>query len=110
MATLTITNPTLDSPDTAMVAADAGGDEFPGTNQSVLLVHNGDGSAKTVTIVSQVTDTPGVTGADIAESVPAGETWAFRLGNLIDRFLDADGLVQVTYSAVTNVEVAVIEF
>lgn len=108
MATLTIKTVDLDDPDPALVAAAAGGDQFLGTKQTLLIVKNDDVSSMNVTLTSQVSDAPGVTAADIVEAVPAGEARTFAFGSNITRFKDVDGYVQVAYSAVTSVTVGVI--
>lgn len=114
MATLTVQNASLDGLEPTYAAADAAGDEFSGqetglavTARVLLHVKNGDASPHTVTVASQV-DTPpaGTAAADKVVSIPAGEE------RIIGRFpaglVDADGLVHVTYDAVTSVTVAAI--
>jgi len=109
MATLSITTVSLSSPDPGMAAADAGGDQFLGTKRTAFVVYNGDASAKEVTIASQVSDTPGVTSDDVVVSVPAGEMRVFPLASYFNKFQDSNDYVQVTYDAVTSLEVAAIE-
>lgn len=85
-------------------AAAALGDTLkPGANQ-VLIVTNGDASAKTVTLVRPGTEY-GQANADVAKVIPAGETWYFLVP---PEFADTDGLIDITYSAVTSVTVAVV--
>lgn len=89
-----------------LVAATAGGDTIavdgPGV---ILIVKNGDASAKTVTVVRPGT-TYGTNDPDIAKTLAAGETG--YLGPIPVDFADANGLVAVTYSAVTSVTVGVL--
>lgn len=81
------------------------GDEVPVGNGRILIVKNGDASAKTVTVA-----TPGtVKGLDIAEAskaITAGGIWVLPLA---DEFRNSVGRATVTYSAVTSVTLAVVE-
>jgi hypothetical protein len=88
----------------ALVAASGGGDSFPAGTRRCLHVKNADASSKTVTIHSQKKCDQGAT-HDVAVVVAAGAEK--RLGPYSpSRFADVNGLVQVTYSAVTSVTVA----
>lgn len=82
---------------------DAGnGNYFPNDGQTVLVVYNGDASSKTVTVVS-VPCSHGRSG-DVAVTVAAGaqaELGPFQT----DTFNQADGTVQVNWSASTSVKV-----
>lgn len=86
-------------------AATALGDTIrPAANQ-VLIVTNGDASAKTVTLVRPGAEY-GQNNPDVAKIVPAGETWYLLVP---PEFADpTDGLIDVTYSAVTEVAVALV--
>lgn len=88
-------------------AASAGGDRFPRTPKSYLHVKNGSGASITVTLNSIKACDQGFDHDEVV-TVPAG---ADRLigGFDTDRFADAAGYVNVTYSAVTTVTVAAIE-
>jgi len=87
-------------------AAAAGGDSFANTGKEFLHVKNGHSGSQTVTVNSQ---TPCNYGSDhdVAVAVPAG-------GERIigpfpkDRFNDANGLAQLTYSGVTLLTIAVV--
>lgn len=88
-----------------MNAANGGGDtvlvDAPGV---YLLVRNGDASAKTVTIVDPRTSY-GQANPDIPVVIAAGNQAV--IGPIPPEFADANGLVSITYSAVTSVTVGV---
>lgn len=88
-------------------AAAAGGDRFPRTTRGYLHVKNGGGAAITVTLNSQKPCDQGFDHDELV-NVPAG---AERLigGFADDRFADAQGYVNVTYSAVAGLTVAAVE-
>lgn len=89
-------------------SAAAGGDSFPRrSGDTVLHVKNGDASQHTVTIVSQASPGPGEASANEDVAIPAGEERF--IGPFPEAFEDADGLVQITYDAVTSVTVAAID-
>ena len=94
--------------------AAAGGDAVLNvTGDVVLHVKNGDAASKTVTVTAQrtsqsVSDFGEMSKSNIQVAIPAGE----------DRFIgpfpkaaynDGAGKVQVTYSAVTSVEIAALQ-
>lgn len=86
------------------VAASAGGDTFaPGDVK--LVVVNGDASPHTVTIAVPGNTKYGQAQPDIAQTIPAGEEWEFGPFP-VDLADPADGVVHVTYDAVTSVTVA----
>jgi hypothetical protein len=91
-------------------AADSGGDTIAspgGGSTTVLKVKNGDASAKTVTLV-RPGSSYGQANPDVSKSIPAGEEHEFVVPAA---FADpADGLVHVSYSAVTSVTVAVARY
>lgn len=88
-----------------MAAATALGDTIRAGANQVLIVTNGDASAKTVTLVRPGAEF-GQNNPDVAKVIPAGETWYFLVP---PEFADpADGLVDITYSAVTSVTVGVV--
>jgi hypothetical protein len=104
MATLTVALPTRVSPglDCTGAAAAAGGDAFANTGQELLLVTLV-GSACTVTVATGST-VDGLAVSDPAIVCPINKTTA--IGPVpAGVYNDANGLVQLTYSAVTAVTV-----
>lgn len=103
MATLT---PTAVTPtgvvEPTLVAAAGGGDQFTNDGRTWLKITNGGGAPITVTIVSQRACDQG-TVHSIVNSVTNATTEL--MGPFSDRYNDATGFVQVTYSAVTSVTV-----
>lgn len=92
----------------AYASAAGGGDSFANTGKEFLHVKNDDASSKTVTIVTQST-VDGLSVSDRTVTVPAGES------RMIGPFQtaiynDDNSRVNVTYSAVTSVTVAVFKF
>lgn len=87
-------------------SASAGGDKVLPDPRGVVLVKNGDASAKTVTVVVPGTKY-GQALADITLSVAAGAEAVF--GPFADDLADTDGKVALTYSAVTSVTVAAVK-
>lgn len=115
MATLTVQDIPLGGAAATYGAAAAGGDLFAprasGPGAAVLLhVKNGHTAAQTVTVDDPVSRDPGSASAfnpDVAVSVPAsGER--FILLKPIERFVNADGNVSLTYSGVTALTLAVL--
>jgi len=95
----------------ALVAATGGGDSFLGTGKEIFVVNNASGGSVTVTfstVVASAPDNWGVINAahDLVQSVAAGKI-AILGPVLLQRFRDANGNIQVTYSAVTSVTVGV---
>src|SRR6266540_2006220 len=88
-------------------AAAGGGDAFAHTGAELLVVKNGSVSSINVTLVTQAT-VEGNAVADPVVAVGAGVTKAI---GPFPRYIfgDANGLVQVTYSAVTSVTVKVLK-
>lgn len=105
MATLTVQSIATTGLSPSLVAAAGGGDAFligEGKNH-YTEVANGDVSATTVT-VEAFGGQDGSDLADLAVSVPAGETR--KIGPLPKRtYGDVDGKVQLTYSKVTSLTV-----
>jgi hypothetical protein len=91
--------------DTSLAAAEVGGDEFVNTGKEILIVKNADASDKTVTISAQNNCSHGFA-HDGGGTVTAGETAVFGPFNK-NRFNDTSEKVQVAYSAVTSVSIAV---
>ncbi len=90
-------------------SADVAGDSFANNGKVALIVFNGGVASTTVTLDSPNACSFGVSNAahDSAVAVAAGATKVF--GPLDQaRFNDTGGLVQVTYSVITDVDVAVI--
>jgi len=85
--------------------AAAGGDTVTTGRQSTLLIKNDDASSKTVTLITPGT-VDGLAVADRAVVVAAGEIQGISLDR--DLYGDTDGIASMTYSAVTNLKVAVI--
>lgn len=103
MALLTYQQPKLTGTTITYAAASAGGDTLGHTTGGVLRVKNGDAAAKTVTVVTPGNTAYGQADPDIPVTVAAGAEVAigpFPAG------LAVDGVVSVTYSAVTSVTVA----
>lgn len=97
---------------TVSTAADVAGDTItwtPGRRQ-ILLVKNADASPITVTITAQnaskVVEGDTYTVPSIAQAVAAGETRAIPI---TEAYANASNQVAVTYSAVSNVTVRLIE-
>lgn len=108
MATLTYKKSKIaGSGNVAMAAASGGGDKvFPNTRGAVL-VKNGDASAKTVTVVVPGNTKFGQAQPDVAIVIPAGEQTL--IGPFPQELAGTDGLVSLTYSAVTSVTVAAVQ-
>jgi hypothetical protein len=107
MALLTTVTATLAGTNPGFVAANAGGDTMQYQPNSFLHVRNASGSSVTVTVVVPGNTEFGVAQPDPTVSVPA--TTGERLIRLTQGLVDpATGLINVTYSAVTSVTVAVI--
>jgi hypothetical protein len=85
-------------------AASGGGDTIAPKDDLVLAVTNGDGSSHTFTLVRPGTEF-GQANPDVTVTVAAGDTGYARVPV---EFADTDGLVHVTYSAVTDVTVALL--
>lgn len=111
MAILTVRAPLIGGVTFAMENAAGGGDSFPNSGSEILVVRNGDASGKTVTIDSPGTCNFGAA-ANAAHDVTAFNIPAGQIGIFgpfpMDRFNDANGRVQISYSAVTSVQVTVI--
>lgn len=105
MAAITVQSASPTGTALSFVAASGGGDTLNVTNDVYLFVRNGDASSKTVTVVRAGNDAYGQAIPDIAVVVVAGATAV--IGPIPPAFRDpGDGLVDVTYSAVTSVTVA----
>lgn len=88
-----------------LVAATSGGDTLPPNSSGALLVQNGDSASHTVTVAVPGNTRWGQAEPDITVTVAAGAS--ALIGPLPSDLADpSDGLVHVTYSAVTAVKVA----
>lgn len=106
MATLTAAQAGIAGVDPGFVAASAGGDKVAPTTRGALLVRNGSGGSITVTIAWPGNSKYGVANPDPTIAVPAGEDRI--IGPFGSDLADTDGLVAITYSGVTSLEVAYI--
>lgn len=91
----------------AFVAAAAGGDRFPRDPRGYLHVKNGGGAPINVTLNSVKNCDQGFDHDEVV-AVPAGGERLIG-GFADDRFADAQGYVNVTYSAVVTVTVAAVQ-
>jgi hypothetical protein len=107
MATLAVQKGARTGTAITYVAAAAGGDQFPAAPGRALHVKNDGGSSIDVTINSQKVCDQGVD-HDVVVAVAAGAEKVLS-GFTSERFADANGYVQVAYSGVTTVTVAVVE-
>ena len=87
-----------------MQAAASGGDEVLNRRGTVLVIHNGDTSAKTVTLESQIADDPPLGSADLAIAVPGGAIMQVNLGDAGFSH-PTTRRVAISYSAVTSLRV-----
>lgn len=110
MATLTIQTAAIAGTALTLSAAAGGGDQFANSGNERVLIKNGSGAPITITFDSPTTCSFGANAAaahDLAVVVAAGaETLVGPLAT--DRFNDANGNVQITYSGVTSLTVAVV--
>ena len=86
-----------------------GGDSFVNSGNVYCIVRNQDASSKTVTFDAPGTDNFGLSGAfaDVAVVVVNAQTSI--IGPFPpNRFNDANGQVQITYSAVTSLTIAIV--
>lgn len=104
MATLAVTQlvPT-GAVEPALVAAAGAGDQFPNNGRTYLKVTNGGGSPITVTVVSQRACDQGSVHSTTNSVV--NSTTELMGPFPVERFNDAAGMCQITYSAVTTVTV-----
>lgn len=103
MALLDYQAPTLSGATITYAAATAGGDTLGVTPNGALRVKNGDTAAKTVTVVTPGNTRYGQPQPDIAVPVPAGAEVAV---GPFPAALAVDGVISISYSAVTSVTVA----
>jgi hypothetical protein len=105
MATLVAQKPTADAPVVlSFVPATNGGDQFANTGRERLHVKNDAGAPINVTITAQKTCSQGFLHHSV-QPVAAGAVDI--LGPFeVFRFNDTNNRVQITYSSVTNITVA----
>lgn len=84
----------------------AGGDTVPCGDGYTLLIKNDDASSKTVTLVTTQT-VDGLAVTDTAITVAAGAIHAAKLGPR-KLYANTSGRVDLSYSAATNLKVAVL--
>ena len=107
MATLSSQQVNRTGLNAAFAAAAGGGDEFANTGLQFVAIKNTDAASRTVTFVTQTT-VDGLAVADLAVVVAAGAT--FYVGPFKPTYYnDSGGKLQLTYSAVTNLSVAILE-
>lgn len=109
MATLSVQQMSPDGITPSYTSADGAGDEFEWGRYAFIHVKNGDTSDHTVTVAEQHDSAPaGYQEADLSVTVPNGGE---QMIGPLDReaYQDDNGLVQVSYDAVTSVTVAAIE-
>ncbi len=107
MATLTVATAARTGIDMVGAACAGGGDAFANTGQEVVQIFNGDSGSHNVTVVTQATS-DGLAVAALTVAVAAGVTKTigpFPSGI----YNDANGLVQLTYSAVTSMTAKVLK-
>lgn len=107
MATLSVSQiTTAGIADPSLTTAAGGGDQFSNNGKTYLKVANATGATVTVTIASQQACSQGATHNTTA-SVASGQTKL--LGPFpADRYNDANGYVQVSYSGVTSITVGAV--
>lgn len=115
MATLSVQTYDESGTDLTMNAAASGGDQFANPNSDVdLVIVNNDTSGKTVTVTAQKTS---FDDDDFGESVKQDQSVTVsasggvaKMGPFPKRaFNDGSGNVQITYSAVTSLEIAAVK-
>lgn len=103
IATLSVQDVTSAGTVPTYAAAAGGGDQFSNDGKTYLHVKNGGGSSINVTIASQVACSQGSTHNTVVAVANGAEKMIGPFPP--ERFNDASGFVQVTYSAVTSVTV-----
>lgn len=114
MATLTAQTYDESGTDLTMAAAASGGDQFANTGKEELVIVNNDTASKTVTITAQNTsfeDNEYGNAVKQNQSVTVSASGGVaKMGPFPRRaFNDSNNNVQVTYSAVTSLEIAVVK-
>jgi hypothetical protein len=106
MATLAYQQSKIGGTELTFAAASVGGDKVAPADRASLLVKNASAGAITVTVVTPGSTKYGQADPDVAVVVAAGATTA--IGPFPQDLGGTDGLVSITYSAVTSVTVAAI--
>ncbi len=108
MATLTALSISRDGVAVSGAAAAVGGDKFGNNGSQMLYVNNASVGSVNVTLATSQT----VDGQAVADRVVAVAAGAAKMIGPFkpSQYNDVDGFVQVTYSAVTTVTVAVYKF
>lgn len=107
MAVINAQKVTLTGLAPTFTAAAAGGDTLPPLGRGIFIVKNGGAAAITVTIATPGNTQFGIAQPDITVSVPAGGER--HIGPLLTSLTDPTSeRINVTYSAVTSVTVAVV--
>lgn len=115
MATLTAQEYDESGNDLTMSAAAAGGDQFANPNEDIeLVIVNNDASGKTVTVTAQNTsfedDAYGNSVKQDQSVTVSASGGVAMMGPFPKRaFNDGSGNVQITYSAVTSLEIAAVK-
>jgi hypothetical protein len=107
MATLTAQTTDRTGAEVSLAACAAGGDEFVNTGNEFIYIENGAVAAQTVTIATPAT-VDGLAVADRTVEVPAGENWIFGPFP-VNTYNDGNAKVQLTYSAVATLNIAVLK-
>lgn len=107
MTLLAYQQSTLGGNEVDLIAATAAGDTIRPSRNGALLVRNADAAAKTITVVTPGSTRYGQVDPDVPVVVAAGAT---ALIGPFPQDLAApdDGLVHITYSAVTALSVAAV--
>lgn len=103
MATLTVADINTAGYTPTYASAAGGGDQFSNDGKTLIHIKNGSGGSITVTIASQVACSQGGT-HNTAVAIPAGEE-RFIGPFPPDRYCDANGMTQLTYSGVTSLTI-----
>lgn len=96
-------------PTIAFEPANVDGNRFTPARGRALHVRNGSGSSITVTVPTPATTADGLAIADRTVTVAAGALAVFGPGSSAGVYGQVDGSINVDYSAVTTVTVAVID-
>lgn len=106
MATLTVIVPTYSGVNLGPVAAAGGGDKFVNTGNELIYIKNASGVSINLTLDAQA-----VAGLPITDPVIAVAAGAEKIVGPFDPryFTDASGFLNLSYSAVTSVTIAVIQ-
>lgn len=106
MATLTVQQITTAGVTPTYVACSGGGDQFLNNGKTLIEVKNTNAATRDVTVNSQATCSFGFD-HDIVNTIGATTGDEIMGPFPTARFNDATGMVQLTYSAVTNLTIAV---